>query len=335
MKAHLHLSHPRPRARRGLNASFVWPALLLLAATAWLALAAAPPSPKVLLVNSDASVAKYVEVRDAFKEALGADAGTVTEVDVSKVGEAGLRRALAAENPGILYCIGAQAYQTAAKSARGRSIILSTAINWERFKPDPRTTRVIAIELPAVAQLTLFRHFFPKLQRVGVVYNPDINKQWFEQAIAAGKEVGVEVIGRTINRSSQIASALTELTPKVDALWITPDPVVLPNEAAVNLYFTHADAARKPVFAYSTTYLTLKVNAKLDATSPLGATLVLAPDVPTTGRQAASVAQDFAGAPAVTTPAGSEVTLNLKRVQQYGLEFNRDALDAVNNLIRK
>ena len=324
MKAHLHPHPPRPRARRGLNASFVWPAflLLLLAATVLLAPAAEPPSAKVLVVNSDAAVAKYVEVQNAFKETLGTDAGPVTEVDLSKVGEAGLRRALAAENPGLLYCIGSPAYQAAVKLARGRPIILSTAINWERFKPDPRTTRVIANELPAVAQLTLFRHFFPQLQRVGVVYHPAINKQWFEQAVAAGKEVGVEVIGRTVNRSSQVGSALTELTPKVDVLWLTPDPVVLENEAAVRLYFARADAARKPVFAYSTTYV------------ELGATLVLAPDVPTTGRQAASVAQDFAGAPAVTTPAGSEVTLNLKRVQQYGLEFNRDALDAVNNLIR-
>ncbi|GDY21776.1 peptide ABC transporter substrate-binding protein [Verrucomicrobiota bacterium] len=326
MKAHPPPNSPRPRARRGLNASFVWLALLLFAATALLALAAAPPTGKVLVVNSDASVARYAEVRNAFKETLGADA--LREVDLSKVGEAGLRRALAADNPGILYCIGGNAYQSAAKLARGRSIILSTAINWERFKPDPRTTRVIANELPAVAQLTLFRHFFPQLQRVGVVYNPAINKQWFEQAVAAGKEVGVEVIGRIVTRSSQVGSALAELTPKVDALWLTPDPVVLENEVTVKLYFSRADAARKPVFAYSASYV------EVDATAKLGATLVLAPDVPTTGRQAASIAQDFAGAPAVTTPAGSEVTLNLKRVQHYGLQFNRDALDSVNNLLR-
>ena len=322
MNLQLHPLIPRPRTARGGFAAAAWLVLLVLAVTVLLALAAAPPAVKVLVVNSDASVAKYVEVQNAFKETLGTDAGTVTEVDLSKVGEAGLRRALAADNPGILYCIGGNAYQSAVKLAKGRSIILSTAINWDRFKPDPRTTRVIANELPAVAQLTLFRHFFPKLQRVGVVYNPAINQQWFEQAVAAGKEVGVEVIGRKVTRSAQVGSALTELTPKVDALWLTPDPVVLENEAAAQLYFTRADAARKPVFAYSPAF------------TGLGATLVLAPDMPTIGRQAAGVAQDFAGAPPVSTPAGSEVTLNLKCVQQYGLEFNRDALDAVNNLIR-
>lgn len=312
-------SQPLPRAQRGGMAAATLPVLLVLAVTMLLALAAVPPAGPVLVVNSDASVAKYQEVQDAFKATLGA--GGLTELDLVKVGEAGVRRAMAG-NPGVIHCIGANAYLATAKNAKGKPIILSTAINWERFKPLPASTRVIANELPAAQQLTLFRHFFPKLQRLGVIYNPAINKQWFEQAVVAGKEVGIEIIGRPVNRSSGVGPALAELTPKVDALWLTPDPVVLDSEAVVQRYFTGADAAKKPVFAYSAAF------------TELGATLVLAPDMPTVGRQAAAIAQDFAGAPAVSAPAGSEVTLNLKRVQQYGLEFNREALDAVSNLIR-
>ena len=309
---------PQPISRTA-RATLAVPALVVLAVTLMLARAAAPPAARVLVVNSDASVAKYVEVQDAFKEALGADG--VMEVDFAKVGEAGVRRALA-ENPGVIYCIGRNAYQTTTKLAKGKQIVMSTVINWEAFKPIPPTTRVIANELPAVQQLTLFRQFFPKLQRVGVIYNPAINKQWFAQAVLAGKEVGVEVIGHTVTRSSQVATELGKLAPKVDALWLASDPVVLENEAAVLLYFARADAAKRPVFTYSPAF------------TGLGATLVLAPDMPTIGRQAAGVVQDHAGAQAVSTPAGSEVTLNLKRVQQYGLEFNREALDSVNNLIR-
>ncbi|MEN9573438.1 MAG: hypothetical protein RL514_1293 [Verrucomicrobiota bacterium] len=310
---------PLPRAQRSGTVAATLLVLLVLAVTQWRALAAVPPSAPVLVVNSDASVAKYQEVQNAFKATFGTDG--VTELDLAKVGEAGVRRAVAA-NPGVIHCIGANAYLATAKHAKAKPIILSTAINWERFKPLPASTRVIANELPAGQQLTLFRHFFPKLQRVGVIYNPAINKQWFAQAVVAGKEVGIEVIGRPVNRSPGVGPALAELTPKVDVLWLTPDPVVLENEAVVGRYFTGADAAKKPVFAYSAAFM------------DLGATLVLAPDMPTVGRQAAAIAQDFAGAPAVSAPAGSEVTLNLKRVQQYGLELNREALDAVSNLIR-
>ena len=77
---------PIPRIAR---ATLVVPTLVVLAVTLMLARAAVPPATKVLVVNSDASVAKYVEVQTAFKETLGADG--VTEVDLAKVGEAGVR----------------------------------------------------------------------------------------------------------------------------------------------------------------------------------------------------------------------------------------------------
>lgn len=301
------------------GSAFTVPALIALAATLVLALAAVPPAARILVINSDLSVARYSEVQLAFMETLGAAA--VLEVDLAKGGEPAVRRALL-DNPTVIYCIGGSAYQTAQKFAKGKSTVLSTAINWERFKVDARTTRVIANELPALQQLTLFRHFFPKLQRVGVIYNPAINKLWFDQAVLAGKEVGVEVIGHAVTRNSQVATELAKLAPKVDALWLASDPVVLENEAAVKLYFDRADAAGKPVFTYTPAF------------TALGAALVLAPDMPTIGRQAAGVARDHAGSQAVSTPAGSEVTLNLKRVQQYRMEFNREALDSVNQIIR-
>ena len=309
---------PQPILRR-FRLNFSVPALTALVATLALAFAAVPPAAKVLVVNSDTSVAKYAEVQLSFKETLGA--GQLTEVDLAKSGDPGVRRALL-DNPTVIYCIGGNAYQTAQKLAKGKFIVLSTAINWERFKVDARTTRVIANELPAVQQLTLFRQFFPKLQRIGVIYSPAINKLWFDQAVLAGKEVGVEVVGNPVSRNSQVAAELSKLAPKVDALWLASDPVVIETEAAVKLYFARADAAGKPVFTYTPAF------------TDLGATLVIAPDMPTIGRQAAGVAQDYAGSQAVSTPAGSEVTLNLSRVKQYGMDFNREALDSVNNLIR-
>lgn len=281
--------------------------------------AAEAAATRVLVVNSDASVAKYTEVQNAFKEGL-ADR-PISEFDLSKAGEGQLRRLIEAENPAVIYCIGASAYQSAARIARDRPIVFSSAINWERLRPG-RQTHVIANELPADHQLTLFRHFFPHLRRIGVVYNREINRQWFDRAVIAGREVGIEVIGRPITRATQVPNTLQQLAPQVDALWLAPDPVVLENESAVARYFAAATTARKAVFAYSTAYL------------ELGATLVLAPDTPTIGRQAAGLVQDLRNALTLSTPAGSEVSLNLRRVQETGLELNRDALDSVNHILR-
>ncbi len=294
-------------------------ALWLLAVSLALAPAATPPAEPVLVIVSDASVARYREVRDAFTQALGAHAWK--EVDLAQAGEPGVRRALAASS-GVLYSIGSPAYEMARKLAPKRPIIISTALHWARLQPGTQTARVIANELPAGAQLTLFRHLFPKLRRVGVVYDPALHQQWFTQAVAAGREAGIEVLGRAVRRPVQVGSALAQLTPQVDALWLLPDPMVMADEAAARRYFTHAEAARKPVFAYSPAF------------TELGATLVLAPDPATTGRQAAAALLDFAGTPAVSAPGGSEVTLSLPRVEQYGLDLNRAALGSVNHLLR-
>ncbi len=245
-------------------------------------------------------------------------------VDVTKEAPTAtaLKRMLDRENPATLYCIGAKAYQLASRVAKDKTIVLSSAINWERF-PARKQRHVIANELPAAAQLTLFRHFFPKVQRIGVLYSPAINRQWFEQAQAGAKEVGVELVGVTVRRASDVPSALRELTSKVDAVWVTPDPVVLATEAAVRSLFDRCHAAQKPVFTDSAAF------------AELGATLVLAPDIPTIGRQAASIVTDLASnPPLIHTPAGSEVTLSLARVKTYNLELNRDALDSVNHLLR-
>ena len=293
----------------------------VLAMLGFCTLAAVPPAGRVLVLNSDTSISRYLEVQDAFNASLATPAMTV---DMAKEAptESALKRVLDRENPATVYCIGAKAYQLASRVSKDRTIILSSAINWERF-PARKQRHVIANELPAAVQLTLFRHFFPKLQRIGVLYTRDINRQWFEQAQAGAKEVGVELVGVNVRRSSEIAGVLRDLAPKVDAIWVTPDPVVLETEASVRFLFERCHTLQKPVFAYSPAF------------AELGATLILAPDMPTIGRQAAAIVADLASNPQpVHTPAGSEVTLNLARVKAYSLDLNRDALDSVNHLVK-
>ncbi len=283
-----------------------------------LAYGAATPISRILVLNSDSSVAKYAEVEMAFKASIG---GPTMNVDVSRVSEAQVRRTIASSNPEVVYCIGTSAYQMAAKATRTKPIIFSSAINWQRF-PKRRRTHAIANELPAEMQLTLFRHFFPRTKRVGVIYDRNMNRQWFGEAQKAGKEVGIEVVGYSIRRASQVDDGFRKLASEVDAFWLIPDPVVLESQTSVQRYFDLAHAARKAVFTYSPAF------------TALNPALILAPDMPTIGRQAAGLAQDLDSAEDSYSPAGSEVILNLRRVQEYGLDFNRDSLDSVNQIIR-
>lgn len=321
MKLRLSLNRPAPRDERAASRVTVLALLAVSFALAWAVVAQAPTG-KVLVVNSDAAVEKYATAQFAFRDALGTP---VKELNLAGLTDAAAERAIRAETPTAVYSIGTKAFLAASKAAKGRPIVMSSVINWQRLPATAAAgTQVIANELPSAAQLTLFRYFFPQVKRIGVLYSADFNRQWMTDAVAAGRDVGVEVIGVSVRTTGGARGELAKLLPKVDALWVTADPVVLADEAAVRALFTTCAAAKKPVFTYATAF------------AEFGATLIVAPDVPTIGRQAAVLLQGHRpGAPKeVQSPAGSEVTLSLRAVKDYGLTLNAEAMDSVNHVLR-
>lgn len=295
-----------------------WCGVLLACA---LVLKAQSQAAKVLILNSDQTVDRYATVQAAFKETLGKP---TIDIDLAarKLSESQLERLLRDEGAESIYCIGSKAYLLANRVARERTIVMSSAINWQRL-PTRKQTRIVATELPVEAQLTLFRYFFPQVKRIGVIYSPEFNREWVREAQDAAERLGVELVAESVRRTSSVPGDLKSLLPKVDALWLTADPTVLSNEATIRDIFQQCQGARKPVFTYSAAY------------AELGATLMISPDIPTIGRQAAGLllAEDT-GAQPVQSPAGSEITLNLRAVKALGLDLNEEAMDSVNAVIR-
>lgn len=287
-----------------------------------LTLLAQAPTGKVLIVNSDGTVEKYNTAQAAFRESLGAP---VKELDLAGMSAAAAERAIRAEAPTAVYTIGSSAFLAASKAAKGKPIVMSSVLNWQRLPAAAAPgTHIIANEMPSASQLTMFRYFFPMVKRIGVLYSAQFNKQWMADAVAAGRDVGVEVIGVPVRSASAARSELPKLLPKVDAIWVTSDPVVLADEPAVRALFAALRAAQKPAFTYTTGF------------AEFNPTLIVAPDQPTIGRQAAGLLKGLhpGAKKEVQSPAGSEVTLNLRAVKEYGLTLNEEAMDSVNHIIR-
>jgi putative ABC transport system substrate-binding protein len=280
------------------------------------------PATKVLVVNSDSGVEKYNTALQSFRESFG---GTVTELNLAGLNDSAAERAIRTEAPTAIYAIGAKASVAAGRAIQGRPLVISSVINWHRLPvANAAGTHIIANELPSGTQLTMFRYFFPQVKRIGVLYSKDFNRQWMVDAVAAGRDVGIEIISVAVRTTSSVATEAPKLLSKVDALWVTSDPVVLANETAVRALFSVSAAARKPTFTYAPAF------------ADFGPTLIVAPDVPTIGRQAASILQSLTpdSKKEVQNPAGSEVTLNLRAIKEYGLVFNEEARDSVNRVIR-
>jgi putative ABC transport system substrate-binding protein len=282
------------------------------------------PAKHILIINSDQSVDKYKTIQRAFESEIQVKTITINlaEKDLSP---AALQQHILQIQPLLVYTIGSKAYIQSAAIIKDIPLLFSSMINWRRFTLGAHTYG-ISLELPAEMPLFIYSYLFPEIRTLGVLYSEDHNQQWFNLALSQAQELELSLLGQAVDNSDEIVPALQQLLPQVDAIWLISDPVILYNTKQVQKIFATAAEQQKPIFAYDTLF------------SKYGAVLTIAADIPTMGRQAAGFAQDLLKqqpiAEPVQFPAGSHVTLNLKKVHEYGITINHTALSVVENIIQ-
>lgn len=283
------------------------------------------PLPKVMVVISDKSISKYNEAAKGFVESIPFDPEVVEIGVLSKKKIKSYRRMIKMNRPDLLYCIGSKAMDTICMDFPKIPFVFSSAINWQKFKL-PKKANGIAAKVSAEMQITLFRFIFPSIRRIGVIYSPEYNKEWFIKAKQTAASLGVDLAGTEFYKFDSIEKTVQDLVSTVDSLWLIPDPLVITRKSIPRI-FSYFKNAKKPVFAYSEAFI------------GSGAMLAVSDDSVTIGRQAAGIALDILEGRKLTNkvqnPAGSHITLNLGKAKEYKLEVNRAALGSINRIIKK
>ncbi len=279
---------------------------------------------RVLILNSNMATEKYSLIHKEFTSSISEEIAELDlggkEIDTTEIGER-----IDTINPDIIFCIGSRAYLSAFQTAGDRAIIFSSAINWKRL-PMRKNTYGVSSELNSGMELMMYHYFFPDLGRIGVIYSLKHNKEWLKEAIDNGRDLGLTISGRPVTKPEELPKVLVEFLPEVDVLWLVSDPVVISSKESVMEIFRRADSLKKPIYAYSKIF------------ADLGALLVISADVPTMGVQAAGLVHDLLTnneiPENVVTPAGSHIILNMKKVKEYGIDLNEEAMDSVNWMIQ-
>ena len=284
---------------------------------------AAEKEPKVLLINSDATVEKYRVAQEEFKKTYSRPVLEIN-LDDKKWKVPDVEDFLYDEYPDLVYCIGSKAYFIANRFVSEKDIVFSSIVNWQRL-PVTKKTYGVSSELYSGMQMTLFRYIFPEAKKIGVLYSEQYNSQWFNAARAEAKEMGIEIIGQHISEGKQTIKALKDLMPKVDVLWLISDPLIMTDKENLTEVFNECEAKKVPVFSYHDIFV------------EYGAVLIVSVDEPTIGRQAAGMAKEITSVGTmeekVQYPAGSHIILNLKKVKEYDLKYNEEALSVVNQIV--
>ncbi|MBF0180251.1 MAG: hypothetical protein HQM03_09530 [Magnetococcales bacterium] len=297
--------------------------LILLLCMLW-AGGAIAAEPKILIINSNGAIARYEEIRKEFLAQLGQPAHTV-DLQGKEDATASVAAEVARYAPDIIFNIGSQAHQVANEKFKEIRQVFAAVINWRRF-PVGEYALGVSNEPMSGMQFSLMRSLFPNLKRIGVLFSPEVNREWVETAAEEAKSWQFDLVTRPITDPSRLRDQLINLLEESDALWLISDPVVLSSKEAVLAIFAGADKLRKPVVAYNELF------------AQYGAALVVSVDTPTIGRQAAMLAKKILNSPKpagekVVSPAGSYVILNRKQVSRYDLKINNDAIDMINRII--
>lgn len=235
-----------------------------------------------------------------------------------------LREKLYADYPDIVYTIGAKAYLAANSFLSNKTIVFSSVVNYKRLPLEGQRYGV-AEELHGGMQLMLMRHLFPQFKSLAIVYSAGYTAEWFEELRTQGQAMGLEIKGAAATSLKDAQKKLTALLTDSDAAILLSDPVIFKEESAPSLLLTLCDEQRKPAISF------------LDSLKTQGATLTIAIDTPTTARQAASIVKTLAAgekpAKPFVPPAGSHLTLNLKKIRALGISYNQAALTSINDII--
>lgn len=280
---------------------------------------------KVLIVNSNSQVEQYALMEKVFRESSTKLEHSTLDLESSGDPKTLIYRAIRDRQPDLIFCIGTRAHAMVGEVAPTEKRIFASVINWKRF-PVGNVTFGISHELMSDMQFTMFRMVFKDISSIGILFDDKVNKEWVAEAAQAAQRAGMKLVSHPIAEEQALSNALDELLPKVDALWLIADPVVLASRESVELIFRKADAAHKPVLAYN------------DLFASNGASMVMTADLKTIAIQAASLAEEILlsnhlPSEPVQTPAGTSIVLNLRKIKEHNVPINPDALSLVNKIL--
>lgn len=189
--------------------------------------------------------------REGFKAAFK-EAGIDADFDEKNAnGEAATANLIAnsfvSSKVDLIYSIATSTAQAAAQSTNTIPVVFSAITDPESAGILKNNVTGVSDRVDIKQQLQLLLKLDSKIKKVGVIYNSSEqnSKVQVDDLKAAAKELGVEVVEKSVIQASEIPQAADALTRESDAIYLPTDNLVA---SVVNLLTDKATAAKKMVF---------------------------------------------------------------------------------------
>jgi len=279
----------------------------------------------IIILNTQHSVAKYDTVIEHFRKSISYP---VEEHYLSspQITPSRIRSICTKTCNKLIYCVGSKACNESFKYSKNTRIIFSSIINWQRMALPNKLDNIFGVsnEFNSEMLLTLLRLFLPDMNDIGIIYSDKYNKEWIEVLKSNAQKVKMNIIAQKISHRNVFYQTMTMLLKKIKMFWLISDPVVMRKQKHLHEIIYLCDKHNVPIFSYNSIFINY------------GVTLTISSDLPTIGRQAASIANDLLSNNEIINkiqyPAGSFISVNMTLVKKYHLALNNDAYGLINHI---
>ena len=299
------------------------PVLLSVAASVLLSAWSAPPAAdrvKVAVVESRRLKA-YDSAKVGFVEAMEARGLRVEmisytfEADTSSPSDLG--QFVGETGADIVLALGTDA----AKAAKDADLAVPSVFSMVSEpgqsgllnEADGRGTRMtgVSLDVPIEEQFSSLVAVVPKVKRIGVIYNPGESQFIVDEAERIANLMNLGLVTLAVYSEADVANALSTLRPKIDALWLVSDRIVLTTQSLQYVF----------LFAFQTN---LPLMGLSDHFVKMGALVAVGPDYEDVGRQSGELAAELltgknASELPVAAPRKVVLSLNLRTAEIIGL----------------
>jgi putative ABC transport system substrate-binding protein len=267
---------------------------------------AAEPAGGVIVVRST-DLPGYRAVEKSFIEALGKPVRPV----LLAPGDISMQVSAVARDAALVFAIGPDAAGAAAL-LDGPKVIYALV-------PDPgkagldRRAPGVPMFVSAGRQVRVLRTLLPRARRVGILFNPVESAALLAERRSALDAAGLRLVRAEARAPAQVGAALATLLPRIDALWLLPDPTVVGPET-MRVILTAAAQARVPIVGFNENH------------ARAGALLAVEGRYDDIGRRAAAAARDLlAGHTSLPEAPDAAIFINARTAQALGIDLSDEA----------
>ncbi len=129
--------------------------------------------------------------------------------------------------PHGVFALGAPAAQLSHKLMPDTPTVFAMVLNWQRFGLTGGPVAGVSAEVPIAARLTRFKLMLPRIKRIGVIYSHATPLRRIETARRAATALGIDLVEEAVVYADEVPGAYRRIRTEIDALWMTPDSIVV------------------------------------------------------------------------------------------------------------